>query len=189
MRKLRTLVSCGNRLHRARPCRWVPHEKCMFFCWSGNWRWELHSSGRHGIWLAAGRRAYYLDGAPGPCEVSFERPSMKKRVSKAVMGDANHLAPMESNRFTDLLSLVEHCAVRKYDDGDAREPGWFTIKTQGAAWVVQVKDPDSCCSFNAVGETLDKALETAALLLSCDEAPWEPDSWLAAAAARKAKKK
>jgi hypothetical protein len=114
---------------------------------------------------------------------------MRKRQAKSVMGDANHLAPMESSRFTDLLSLVEHMAVKKYDDGDPRETGWITIKTQGAAWAVQVKDPDACCSFTAVGETLDKALETAALLLSCDEAPWEPDSWLAAAASRRAKKK
>lgn len=114
---------------------------------------------------------------------------MKKRQAKSVMGDANHLAPLESERLRDCLSLVEHCAVRKYDDGDPRETGWITIKTQGAAWIVQVKDPDGCCSFSAVGETLDKALETAALLLSCDEAPWEPDTFLAAAAARKRKQK
>jgi len=113
---------------------------------------------------------------------------MKKRQAKSAMGDSNHLAPMETNRFADMLSLVEHCAVRKYDDGEPRETGWVTIKTQGAAWCVQVKDPDGCCSFTAVGETLDKALETAALLLSCDEAPWEPDAFLAQAAARKKKK-
>lgn len=113
---------------------------------------------------------------------------MKKKVSKAAMGDAKHLAPVETALFKDMMSLIEHCCVRKYDDGDAREPGWITIKTQGAAWVVQIKDPDACCSFSAVGETLDKALETAALMLSCEEAPWEPDSWLTAAAAKKRKK-
>lgn len=114
---------------------------------------------------------------------------MKKRVSKAVLGDANHLAPMESNVFTELLPLVEHMAVRKYDDGDPREPGWITIKVQGAAWIVQVKDPDSCTSFNAVGETLDKALSTAALMLACDEAPWEEDRFLKDAKARRSKQK
>lgn len=113
---------------------------------------------------------------------------MKKRTAKKEMGDASHLAPIESDRFHDLLSLVEHMSVRRYDDGDPREPGWITIKTQGSAWIVQVKDPDACCSFSAVGETLDKALATAALLLSTDEAPWEPDTWLAQSAARKKKK-
>lgn len=112
---------------------------------------------------------------------------MKKKVSATVAGDVKHLAPVESNYFSQLLALVEHCAVRKYDDGDLREPGWFTIKTQGAAWVVQVKDPDSCCSFSAVGETLDKALETAVLLLGCEEAPWEPDTFLSASKARRKK--
>ena len=117
----------------------------------------------------------------------FERPDMKKKSASLTSSDATHLAPVESEFFGKLMQLVEHCAMRKYDDGDAREPGWFTVKTQGAAWVVQVKDPDSACSFSAVGETLDKALETAVLLLGCDEAPWEPDTFLAAAKARKKK--
>lgn len=113
---------------------------------------------------------------------------MKKRIAKSVLGDAKHLAPVESEILSSLMPLIEHCAVRKYDDGDPREPGWFTVKTQGAAWIVQVKDPDGCCSFQAVGETLDKALQTASLLLSCDDAPWEPDSFLAASAARRKRK-
>lgn len=117
----------------------------------------------------------------------YERPSMKRRCAAGAPGGGKHLAPMESEYFSQLLALVEHCAVRRYDDDELREPGWFTIKTQGAAWVVQVKDPDSCCSFSAVGATLDKALETAVLLLACDEAPWEPDTFLAQAKARKKK--
>jgi len=89
-----------------------------------------------------------------------------------------HTAAMETETFRDLMPLVEHCALVRYDDGDQRVPGWITIKVQGAAWVVQVKDPDAGVSFAAVAETLDKALETAALLLACDEAPWEDDRWL-----------
>lgn len=114
---------------------------------------------------------------------------MKKRIAKgALEGDAKHLAPVETNRFSDLMSLVEHCAIRKYDDGESREPGWFTVKTQGSAWLVQVKDPDGAVSFSAVGQTLDAALETAALLLACDEAPWEPDRFLAQQRAAQKKK-
>jgi hypothetical protein len=112
---------------------------------------------------------------------------MKKRSVKVGTEGVKHLAAMESTILSGLLPLVEHCAVRQYEDGDAREPGWITIKTQGAAWCVQVKDPDGACSFTAVAETLDKALETAALLLSCDEAPWEPDRFLSDQKARKKK--
>lgn len=112
---------------------------------------------------------------------------MKRRQALTGPDGAKHLVAMETELFKDLLPLVEHCGVRQYDDGEAREVGWFTIKTQGAAWVVQVKDPDSACSFSVVASTLDKALETAALLLACDEAPWEPDAFLAGAKARKKK--
>lgn len=105
---------------------------------------------------------------------------MKRRNVKSGAEGGRHLAALETTRWHDLMSLVEHCAIRQYDDGEQRETGWLTIKTQGAAWVVQVKDPDGCCSFASVAETLDKALETAALLLACDEAPWEPDRFLAA---------
>lgn len=119
----------------------------------------------------------------------WERPKIvKKKSAAAAATGAKHLAPLESTYMGQLLPLIEHCGVRQYDDGDPREPGWFTVATQGAAWVITVKDPDSCCSFRAIGETLDKALELAALLLSADEAPWEPDTFLAASAARKKKK-
>lgn len=112
--------------------------------------------------------------------------AIKKR--SAPMQDTVHLAPVESTIWEGLMPLIEHMALRQYEDKSPREPGWVTIKSQGAAWIVQVKDPDSCCSFSAVGPTLDSALETAALLLSCDDAPWESDRWLADAASRKKKK-
>lgn len=90
---------------------------------------------------------------------------------------ASHLAPLESSVFGKLFNLVSHCCVTRYDDGDPRQPGWFTIKTMGSAWAVQVKDPDSACQMQSIGNTLDDALCLADLLLGSDEAPWEPDPW------------
>lgn len=104
---------------------------------------------------------------------------MKKKSTKTGEQNAKHLAALESTVFADLLPLVEHMAVTQYDDGDPRVTGWITIKVQGAAWIVQVKDPDAAVGFTAIADTLDKALSTAALMLACDEAPWEPDPWLA----------
>jgi len=128
-------------------------------------------------------------GHPGevPSRV-WEYPSMAIKKRDAAKVEAIHLAAVECKTFDGLMPLVEHMALRQYEDATPREPGWITIKTQGSAWVVQVKDPDSVSSFSAVAETLDKALETAALLLSCDDAPWELDRWLQDAAARKKKK-
>jgi len=112
--------------------------------------------------------------------------AIKKRAAEKT--DVMHLAGVESNVFKDLMPLVEHCSLKQYEDKTPRQPGWLTIKTQGAAWVVQVKDPDTCSSFNAVADSLDNALATAALMLASEEAPWELDKFLQAMAAQNRKK-
>jgi hypothetical protein len=88
------------------------------------------------------------------------------------------LAAVESTLLGGHLELVKHCSITRYDDGDPRKPGWFTIKTMGSAWVVQVKDPDAGLSLTATGQTLDDAITLADLLLGSEEAPWEPDPFL-----------
>lgn len=117
----------------------------------------------------------------------WERPSMKKRTAAAA-GDADrNLVELSSKVFREHLSLVEHCACRKWDDGEPRNPGWFTVGTSGASWTVTVKEPDAAMSFRVVAPTLDQALDTAALLLACEEAPWEPDRFLAQQQGKKKK--
>lgn len=115
---------------------------------------------------------------------------MKKRTTPT--GNASgegvkHLAAVESNVFAKLTSLVAHCCVTRYDDGEPRKPGWFTVKTMGSAWVVQVKEPDTCLQLQATAQSLDDALALADLLLGSEEAPWEPDLFLRSQAARSKK--
>lgn len=108
---------------------------------------------------------------------------MKKKSSgpQPTTGDRPvHLAAMESDRFSQFPELVKHCAITRYDDGDPRRPGWFTVKTMGSAWVVVVKDPDAALSLSATAQSLDDALTLAELLLASEEAPWEPDPFLKA---------
>lgn len=93
-------------------------------------------------------------------------------------GPHTHLAPIESNILDKLPNLVAHCSLVKYEDGEARRPGWITLKTMGAAWVVQCKDPDACASLTATADTLDNALVLADMLLGAEEAPWENDPFL-----------
>lgn len=187
MKMLKPMRSCGDRLHGVRPCRWLPRVVCYWYVWRRNWRYHLTGSRGHGIWVRSAEERDRQSVTRVLRTFDFERPLMKKRESAKAAGDARHLASVETETFSDLMSLVEHCAIRKYDDGDARETGWITVKVKGAAWVVQVKDPDTACSFEAIADTLDKALQTAALMLSCDEAPWEQDTFLAANKARKRK--
>lgn len=113
---------------------------------------------------------------------------MKKKKQAGQPADAAHLAAMESGIFTKLHPLIAHVAATKYDDGDNRKPGWFTVKTMGSAWVVEIKDPDTCMRLVVVQQTLDDALILASVLLESEEAPWEPDPWLQQQASRNKKK-
>lgn len=175
-------------LHGGRPRRWLPRGKALLKLTFGRRTYSVRVWGGRFLFIFGWTDATLLSESwlnPGNWR---ETPNMKKKQAKTLGSDQKTLAPVESDVFHQLLPLIEHCCVRKYEDGDPRDPGWITIKTQGSAWVVQVKDPDGACSFSAVGETLDKALQTAALFLSSDEAPWEPDRFLQAQQTRSKKK-
>lgn len=103
---------------------------------------------------------------------------MKRPQMNGNADNGKHVAAVETEILHAYLPLVEHCCVTAYDDGSIRQPGWFTVRTVGRAWVLDVKDPDTCLSFRVLAETLDEVLESAALLLAGDAAPWEPDPWL-----------
>jgi len=111
-----------------------------------------------------------------------------KKVKREDRASVKNLAAVETELLGDHLAIVEHCCCLQYEDGSPRLPGWVTIRTTGAAWQVTVKDPDSCSSFTVVAKTIDEAISNASLLLACEEAPWEPDAYLSAAAAKSKKK-
>jgi hypothetical protein len=113
---------------------------------------------------------------------------IKRRQKSAEQSNASHVAAVDSTLFSKLHPLVAHCACTRYDDGEPRKPGWFTIKTMGAAWVIEVKDPDTCQRLVVVQQTLDDALSLASLLMESEEAPWEVDPWLSQQQAKSKKK-
>ena len=175
-------------LHRRRPGHWLPRQGCGYYLVVGRYQVGLQWVPFQGIHLRSiSWRPPNSWEVPGLIE-QWEKPSMaiKKRATASQPGV--QLAAVESEMFAGLMSLIEHCALRSYADGETREPGWFTVKTQGAAWIVQVKDPDTCSSFQAVAATPDKAFELAAALLASDDAPWEHDKWLADSKSRLKKK-
>jgi len=175
-------------LHGKRVCRFLPNGKGVFYLQFLDREFELQFRWRQGICVTAVWRRGERLSRPAMPRVLWEFPSMAIRKREVQKTDVQHLAAMETTLMSQHMALVEHCALRKYEDGADREPGWFTVKVTGAAWIVQVKDPDSCTSFSAVADTLDKAFDTANLLLACDEAPWEHDVWLAKSKMEKKKK-
>lgn len=116
------------------------------------------------------------------------RKDWMKKIAVGGAGSSNppeHLANPESTLLAGLPSLRAHCSCTRYEDGSARKPGWFTVKTMGSAWVVQVKDPDAGAQMQVTSQTLDDALTMADLLVGSEGAPWEPDAYLRATQSRK----
>jgi len=176
---LKRLLTGTRRLCTARPCRWTPRRKTWYDLVLPRYVITILYTPFRGFTLRAIRESgsspvdrFYVWPVP---EVSMKRVNAQKQGPQ---GGATHLAAVESNVFCKLASLVAHCCTVKYDDGESRRPGWFTVKTQGAAWTVQVKDPDSCSQLQATAQSLDDALALADLLLGSEEAPWEPDPFL-----------
>jgi len=174
-------------LHGGRVCRYLPKGNSTFFIRYGGIEFQLTGKSRRGICVVARWDRGERLSRPHEPDLEWEFPSMAIKKRQVTKSDVAHLAVVETTLFAQHMALIEHMALRKYDDVSDRETGWVTIKTVGAAWAVQVKDPDSSSSFTAIGDTLDKAFDTANLLLACDEAPWEPDSWLAASKAKRKK--
>jgi len=116
--------------------------------------------------------------AGSPPAVRWRLPNMKKKSVAAAGGGERHLAAMETALFAQMMPLVEHCAIVRYDDNDPRLNGWIRMGCLGAAWTLDVKDPDTEMSFRLVDASLDKVWEQAALLLACDEAPFSTDPYL-----------
>ena len=178
----------GNRWIGRRPCRWMPKGAVTFFILTRDVKYAMAVRPFKGMCItSAWLRSKPEMGVAGALLWRREYPSMK-RVKKDCPNLAKHLAALETELLREHLAIVEHCACLMYEDGEPRTPGWFTVRTTGAAWQCTVKDPDSKMAFTTVGKTIDEAIGSAALFLACEEAPWEPDPWLAASDARKKKK-
>jgi len=171
----------------SKPRKWLPRVWTLYempvgslvvHVWAKKWWGVSAFSG-----VKSGRRSIYWTGVTSVQEL----PVKKRKRPDGVVSDATHLAAMESELFRLLMPLVEHMACTKYEDGEARKPGWVTVKTMGSAWVVEIKDPDTACRMQVVQQSLDDALINASKLVSSEDAPWEPDQWLRQQEAKKKK--
>lgn len=124
---------------------------------------------------------------PWDADCYQEMVDMRKKRAVSEAPRAKHLAGVETNIFKDMMPIVEHMAVTQYDDGDSRKPGWITLRTFGSVWQIEVKDPDTLQMMRVAQPSLDDALILLSLLLSSEDAPWEPDTW-AMAQVKKSKK-
>lgn len=141
----------------------------------------------YSVWAWSSKRGQFSAWQDCVCYKDMEAMKKKRKAEDSPLGV--HAAPLESVVFGKLHSIVAHCAVTAYDDGDKRVPGWFSVKTIGSAWQVEVKDPDTLQMLRVVQATLDDALTLTALLLDSEDCPWEADIWAQQRAAQSKKKK
>lgn len=85
-------------------------------------------------------------------------------------------------RFPDLMRFM---VATRYDDGEARQTGWFQVKVFNAQWQVVLKDRDSGLQLSCLAPTIDDALALAEIMLKSDKAPWEVDPWASKGKGRK----
>lgn len=171
-----------------KPRRWVQKDWRGFIVRHG--RLDLHLAAKRGwgvtTWAVA-KEGFTTPFWPGLTWYG-DLDVIKKRTKAADGGNASHLAPMESNVFAKCHALVAHCAATQFDDHSPRKPGWFTVRTRGSAWEIEIKDPETCSRLVVIQQSLDDALALATVLLDAEDAPWEPDPWLARSQAGSRKK-
>lgn len=97
--------------------------------------------------------------------------------------------PAESKILAKFPLLREFLSATQYEDGEARVPGYLTIRPRFIEWEVTLYDPDAGCRVAVRARTLDDMLQGAEVILSASEAPWEPDNYLQEQLAKRTKKK
>lgn len=178
----------GNRWIGRRPGRWLPRAVCTFEVLTRDRKFVMAVRPFRGICRVAVWSHQFGGSAFVPQLLGRSEWPVMKKVKREDRASVKNLAALETEVLREHLALVEHCCCLQYEDGTPRQPGWVILRTSGAAWQVTVKDPDSASSFTVVDKTVDGALGNAALLLGCEEAPWEPDAYLAKSHGSKTKK-
>jgi hypothetical protein len=105
---------------------------------------------------------------------------MKRRtvgVAGPNASGALQLAALETKVLSGFPTVISHLTTVRYEDGEPRQPGIILLASQGAAYVLTAKDPDSCAQLRCVGQNFDDALALLELLLGAEDAPWEIDRW------------
>lgn len=144
---------------------------------------------REGWWTVAAGLGSEPDGEPYYFAPRYQGDAMKRRLP-AVPGTAVvPPLPSASTLLPKLPALREFITATKYEDNTPREPGYFTVRNRVTTFEVTVYDPDSASRISARGKTLDEALGLVEQLIGVEEAPWEPDAYLAQLAAKKRPRK
>lgn len=109
-----------------------------------------------------------------------KRPRMKKvTLVKPEEEKLVHLAAPENTVWAKTLHpLVSWLITTKYEDGTARLPGEFRLRTKGRSWECQLIDYDARAHVRLASSTLDDLMAMVCLGLETEDLPWELADWL-----------
>lgn len=124
----------------------------------------------------------------------FTRPldwrEIVKRIMRVAPEQGDDFKSVAASQETKLLkgypTLVSFATVTRYDDGEARTPGWWMLKVLSGNWQLILKDRDSGLQLSLLAPTIDDVFKLAETMLQSDKAPWELDQY---AGGRSKKKK
>jgi hypothetical protein len=114
---------------------------------------------------------------------------MKRRQSIALEGVPVPALGATSVVLGKLPRLREFISATAYEDGSPRQTGYFWFSNDGAAYVLQLFDPDSGTRLPLRAPTIDEVLQLAEAALGLDNAPWLPDRFLQAKLSQTKRKK
>jgi hypothetical protein len=113
---------------------------------------------------------------------------MKRRSAPA--NGVACLAPLPATSVIlgKLPAIREYLTATAYEDGTARQPGYFTLRNRALTFEGTLYDPDSGTRLVVRANTLDEMLAGLEKLLGVEEAPWEIDPYLTEQLARRRKR-
>jgi len=90
-----------------------------------------------------------------------------------------HSAAIETRLFGDVMNIVKHLVITRYDDGSPRWPGSMILRAESTLFKLIMKEPSAQLQLTAVAATLDDVFACMDLLLGCEDPPWQddPNSW------------
>lgn len=172
-----------------RPRRWLARDWKAYLLPLGSVTWQLAGKGGVGVTLWSFEKGGHRVPLWPALSWYGDLLMVRRKKQPEAKATAPHLAPVETEILSRCMALVEHCAATVYDDGSPRKTGWFTVRTRGSSWEIEVKDPDGGCKLVIIQNTIDDALAVVQAMLTADDAPWEPDRWLQDAQHRPSRKK
>jgi len=166
----------GNRWTGERPCRWLPMGVAEFRLLTADQVLVMRALPFRGVCVVESWSRSHGTIRPLGTAVTRREETNVKKVKLAERGSVKHLAALESDYLAEVQPVVEALGMLQYEDGSARQPGYLGVWTQGSTWFVRLQDKDADAQMTCEGRTLDEALDTLAVLLGSENAPWEPCS-------------